>query len=59
MVILTRSMPTAACEPGEVKLRERLGFKRAATALARKLAVTMHAMLKSGELFDRTIGVTI
>jgi hypothetical protein len=28
-------------------------------ALARKLAVTMHAMLRSGELFDRTAGAAI
>jgi transposase len=39
-------------------LKERLGFKRAAVAVARKLAVTMHAMLRSGEMFDRTAGAT-
>ncbi len=33
-------------------------FKRAAVAVARKLAVTMHAMLKTGALFDRTSGAT-
>ena len=33
-------------------LRKRLGFKRAAVALARKLAVIMHAMLKTGTDFD-------
>jgi transposase len=37
-------------------LRERAGFKRAAVAVARKLAVIMHAMLKSGEVFDPKIG---
>ena len=37
-----------------LKLREKLGFKRAAVAVARKLAVIMHAMLKSGEPFNRT-----
>jgi transposase len=36
-----------------LKLRERIGFKRAAIAVARKLAVIMHAMLKSGQPFDR------
>lgn len=41
-----------------LKLRERIGFKRAAVAVARKLAVTMHAMLKTGEFFDRTAGAT-
>jgi error-prone DNA polymerase len=33
-------------------LRERLGFKRAAVAFARKLAVIMHSMLKAGEAFN-------
>jgi hypothetical protein len=33
-----------------MKLRERIGFKRAAIAVARKLAVIMHAMLKSEHL---------
>ena len=33
------------------------GFKRAAVAVARKLAVMMHAMLKTGELFDRSAGI--
>jgi transposase len=37
-------------------LKERIGFKRAAVAVARKLAVTMHAMLRSGEMFNRTAG---
>src|SRR3954447_580253 len=41
-----------------LKLKERIGFKRAAVAVARKLAVVMHAMLRSGQLFDRTAGVT-
>jgi transposase len=34
-------------------LREKIGFKRAAVAVARNLAVVMHAMLRSGELFNR------
>ncbi|CAL4867177.1 IS110 family transposase ISMno14 [Asticcacaulis sp. MM231] len=32
--------------------REKTGFKRAVVAMARKMAVIMHAMLKTGELFD-------
>ena len=40
-----------------LKLKERIGFKRAAVAVARKLAVVMHAMLRSGQLFDRTAGM--
>jgi transposase len=39
-----------------LKLREKIGFKRAAIAVARKLAVIMHAILKSDTAFDRTVG---
>lgn len=38
------------------QLRERLGFKRAAVAVARKLAVIMHTMLKTGETFNPSAG---
>lgn len=55
-VILTRSSADSALRTWGLKLRERIGFKRAAIAVARKLAVTMHAMLRSGEMFDRTAG---
>lgn len=55
-VILTRSSADSALRTWGIKLRERIGFKRAAIAVARKLAVTMHAMLRSGEMFDRTAG---
>jgi transposase len=58
VVILTRTHADSGLRTWGLKLKERIGFKRAATALARKLAVTMHAMLKSGELFDPTIGAT-
>ena len=34
-----------------LQLRDRLGFKRAAVAVARKLAVIMHSMLKTGQAF--------
>ena len=37
-------------------LRERLGFKRVAVTVARKLTVIMHAMLKTGEVFDPQAG---
>lgn len=56
-VILTRSSADSGLRAWGMKLRERLGFKRAAVAVARKLSVIMHAMLKSGQLFDRTAGV--
>jgi transposase len=55
-VILTRSSADSTLRTWGVKLRERVGFKRAAVAVARKLAVMMHAMLKTGELFDRSTG---
>jgi len=55
-VILTRSSADSTLRAWGVKLRERVGFKRAAVAVARKLAVMMHAMLKTGELFDKSAG---
>ncbi|QPC94730.1 IS110 family transposase [Mesorhizobium sp. INR15] len=60
LVILTR---TGAKNESSLKtwgrqLRERLGFKRAAIAVARKLSVIMHAMLKSGEAFNRSAGAS-
>jgi transposase len=55
-VILTRSSADSGLRKWGLALRQRLGFKRAAVAVARKLAVTMYAMLKTGELFDRTAG---
>ena len=39
--------------------QERLGFKRAAVAVARKLAVTMHAMLKTGTAFNEVIDAKV
>ncbi|MEQ1913056.1 MAG: IS110 family transposase [Vicinamibacterales bacterium] len=56
-VILNRSTETSTLRTWALALKERLGFKRAAVALARKLAVIMHAMLKTGELFDPQAGV--
>ena len=56
-VILTRSSAESGLRTWGLALKERVGFKRAAVAVARKLAVTMHAMLKSGARFDRTPGV--
>ena len=57
-VILTRRSAESGLRTWGLALKERLGFKRAAVAVARKLAVTMHAMLRSGEMFDRTAGAT-
>ncbi len=56
VVILTRTSADSGLRAWGLKLKQRIGFKRAAVAVARKLAVTMHAMLKSGALSDRTAG---
>ena len=55
-VILTRSSTDSTLRTWGLKLRERIGFKRAAVAVARKLAVIMHTMLKTGELFNPNAG---
>ena len=58
-VILTRSAKQSSLRTWGLQLRERIGFKRAAVAVARKLAVIMHTTLKTGELFNPTAGVTV
>lgn len=57
-ILLTRTSARADCnlKVWGLKLRERLGFKRAAVAVARKLAVIMHTMLKTGEEFNASAG---
>lgn len=55
VVILTRTGADGALRNWGLKLREKIGFKRAAVAVARKLAVIMHIMLKTGELFNPSI----
>lgn len=52
LVILTRSKVKSDLQTWALELKERVGMKRAAVALARKLAVTMHAMLKTGSVFN-------
>ena len=54
--ILTRVSSESSLRTWGLKLRERLGFKRAAVAVARKLSVIMHTMLKTGELFNSSAG---
>ncbi len=60
-VLLTRTSARteSSLKSWGLKLRERLGFKRAAVAVARKLAVIMHSMLKTGEVFNASAGATI
>jgi transposase len=55
VVILTRSHADSDLRDWGMNLREKIGFKRAAVAVARKLSVIMHAMLRSGELFTRKV----
>ena len=55
-VILTRSSAESSLGRWGLKLRERVGFKRAAVAMARKLAFIMQAMLKTGAFLDRSVG---
>jgi len=58
VVILTRSRAESDLRRWGIKLREKIGFKRSAVAVARKLAVIMHAMLRSGEFFNRATATT-
>jgi len=51
-VILTRVHSASALRSWALALKKRLGFKRAAVALARKLAVVLHAMWKTETDFD-------
>lgn len=53
-VILTRSRAENDLRTWALRLKERVGFKRAAVGLARKLTVTMHAMLRTGTSFEPT-----
>jgi transposase len=56
-VLLTRVRRESALRCWGLALWKRLGFKRAATALARKMAVILHAMWKSRTPFDPKLGV--
>lgn len=55
--ILTRVTADSDLRTWGLALREKIGFKRATIAVARKLAVIMHSMLKSGQPFQRLEGV--
>ncbi len=55
----SRAVPNRVhCEHGGFSCERGSAFKRAAVAVARKLAVTMHTMLKTGEFFNPTAGMT-
>src|SRR5262249_46222236 len=55
-VLLTRVRKESALRQWGLMLWKRLGFKRAAAALARRMAVVLHAMWKSGTPFNPTLG---
>jgi transposase len=50
--VLTRIRADSALRRWGLALKERLGFKRAYVAVARKIAVALHAMWRSGTVFD-------
>jgi len=50
--ILTRSWESFALKTWAMKIAKRRGLKKARVALARRLAVIMHAMLRDGTLFQ-------
>lgn len=50
--ILTRCKADSAIRRWGTALRERIGFKRANVAVARKLVVVLHAMWRSGRPFE-------
>jgi transposase len=52
LVILTRVVRGGALKSWAARLAKRAGFKKAAVALARKLAVILHRMLADGTPFD-------
>ena len=51
-VILTRAVKGSTLKSWAAKLAKRAGLKKAAVALARKLAVIMHRMLADGTRFN-------
>ena len=50
--ILTRTKQPFALKTWALKIAKRRGLKKARVALARRLAVIMHAMLRDGTLFE-------
>jgi transposase len=54
--LLTRVRADSTLRSWGLSLKKRIGFKRAAVALARKMAVVLHAMWRSGADFDPQVG---
>ena len=57
-ILLTRIRGDSALRRWGLALKKRLGFKRAAVAVARKMAVVLHAMWRSGAAFDPMCAAT-
>lgn len=53
-VMLTRSVKGSALKSWALAVAKRAGMRKAKVALARKLAVVLHRMMRSGEQFLRT-----
>jgi transposase len=49
---LTRTRQNFALKSWALKIAKRRGLRKARVALARRLAVIMHAMLRDGTLFE-------
>ncbi len=56
MLTRTTARTESSLKDWGLKLRERLGYRRPTVAVARKLAVIMHTMLKTGEAFNASAG---
>jgi transposase len=56
MLTRTTAKTESSLKDWGLKLRERLGYRRAAVAVARKLAVIMHTMLKTRQAFNASAG---
>jgi transposase len=56
-VMLTRTHAECGLRAWGLRLKGKLGVKRAAVAVARKLAVILHAMLVSDQRFDHLAGL--
>ena len=57
--VLTRSRPDSALKRWGLGLKARLGHRRAVVAVARKLAVVLHAMWSKEEPFETDAAVAV
>jgi transposase len=57
-VMLTRPVKGSALKSWALSLAKRAGMRKAKVALARKLAVVLHTMMRHGKPFSLTGGLT-